>query len=121
MKAVTHLRTLSTTVTIWLSTVERAPLTADEAPVLNFMSVGEPVSVTGTGSGAMWVFKHDALSAEPENGKLRIKIGGRTFTPKLVHSHAEHSPDHDGCGPAGDDGCGHDHEGCGHDADKKDG
>ena len=97
----------SSSVTIWLSTTKREDLEADEAPVLNFMSVGEPVSVTGKGAGAKWVFTHDALAGEPENGKLRIKIGGRTFTPKLVHSHGD---GHDGCGCGHEDGDDHDHD-----------
>jgi hypothetical protein len=75
------------TATIWASTNARADLGLDEAPVLNFASDGKPVQVTGEGEGHMWVFTHEALKGEPHNAKFKLKVGGRTFTPKWAHEH----------------------------------
>ena len=100
----------ATTITIWISDNDRKDMNLDEAPVLTYMSMGDPAEVKGKGGPSKWVFKHDDFAGDVENAKFRLKMGGNTFSPKMAHDHAH---DHD-------KGDGHDHdgEGCGHDDDK---
>jgi hypothetical protein len=56
---------------------------ASEAPVVNLTKGGVQVTMTlasGTGTtGDVWKATHDALKVKPLDGRIRLKIGERTY------------------------------------------
>ena len=77
----------ATTITIWISDNDRKAMGLDEAPVLTYVSMGDPAEVKGAGGPSKWTFKHDDFVGDIENAKFRLKIGGKTFTPRMAHDH----------------------------------
>ena len=77
----------ASTITIWISDNDRKDKDLDEAPILTYMSMGDPAQVKGTGGPSKWTFKHDDFVGKIENAKFRLKMGGKTFTPKMAHEH----------------------------------
>jgi hypothetical protein len=63
---------------------------AAEAPVIN-LAKGIQVPMTpasGAGPQAdVWKATHDALKTDPLDGRLRLKIGGKTYQADLEHEH----------------------------------
>jgi hypothetical protein len=74
-----------------------------EAPVLNLLGesgsirvVGEP-GEGGSGPASAWRFRHEALAEGAHEGRLRLKIDGKIYTPDFVHEHEGHDGDeHEG-------------------------
>lgn len=74
------------------------PTTLTKAPVLNLQTSAGPKQLTATargGSQSEWQFKDASLKDEPEGARLRVVLGGVTYTPDLPHQHEGHSS-HDG-------------------------
>lgn len=80
---------------VWITDGSFGALEPDEAPVLNLVIEGEgSVRIVAEKHEDGWRFVHEAFAGHPENARLNVKIGGRTFTPDLPHGHADHA-DHD--------------------------
>jgi len=58
--------------------------TPDEPPVLNLGGAGGPRQVTGELSNGAWTFR---VEGEPEGARLRLRVGGKSYTPDLPHAH----------------------------------
>ena len=75
------------TVQLWIYDGDVNKCAADEAPVLNAKYASGLVRLTATAGGedCDWLIRDDALKAEPEQARFLLKIGGKTYTPELVH------------------------------------
>lgn len=78
------------TITAYVSDVDMKPV-ASEAPTINLTKGGVQVAMTPVaGSGPTsdsWTATHDALKADPLDGRIRLKIGARTYQPALEDGH----------------------------------
>jgi len=76
------------TMTVWAYAGEAmAEAKLDEPPVLNSVGESGPQQLTAEQDGGAWTFRDDALKGEPEGARLRLRAGGRTYTPALPHAH----------------------------------
>jgi len=74
--------------TVWAYAGEAmADAKLDEPPVLNFVGESGPTQLTAEQAGGAWTFRDDALKGEPEGARLRLRAGGKTYTPALPHAH----------------------------------
>ena len=76
------------TVGLWFYDADMKPCAPDEAPVLNAKYPSGLLRLTATpGDDPEWTIRDDALKAEPEHARFQLKIGGKVYTPDLVHVH----------------------------------
>lgn len=64
------------------------------APVLNLTTKSGPVQIPfeavgagADGTAAQWKARHDALKADPLDGRVRVTIDGKTHQVSLAHEH----------------------------------
>ncbi|MCC7140021.1 MAG: hypothetical protein IT460_16495 [Planctomycetes bacterium] len=78
------------TITAYVSDADMKPI-AVEAPVINLTKGAVQVSMTPlSGSGPKtdaWKATHEGLKIEPLDGRIRVKIGDRTYQVSLEHEH----------------------------------
>jgi predicted small lipoprotein YifL len=78
------------TITAYVSDADMKPV-ASEAPMINLTKGGVQVAMTpAAGSGPTsdsWTATHEALKADPLDGRIRVKIGSKTFQPPLEDEH----------------------------------
>jgi hypothetical protein len=78
------------TLTAYVSDAEMKPV-ASEAPVVNLVKGAVQITMTplsGAGPKAdAWKATHDGLKVEPLEGRVRLKIGDRTYQAPLEHEH----------------------------------
>ncbi len=74
-------------VRIWISSDQGESLAPDGAPVLNAMEGETPTQVEGVLEDGVWVFRHAALNDHQDGARLRLSVGGKTFSPEMPHAH----------------------------------
>jgi hypothetical protein len=78
------------TITAYVYDADMKPV-AVEAPVINLAKGGVQVPMTPlSGAGPKtdaWKATHEALKVEPLDGRIRLKIGDRTYQASLEHEH----------------------------------
>jgi hypothetical protein len=78
------------TLTAYVYDADMSPVDA-EAPVVNLTEGAVQVAmtpVTGAGPRAnAWRAVHEALKAEPLEGRVRLKVGDKTYQASLEHEH----------------------------------
>ena len=75
-------------VSVWLFDGRGAVVTPDTDPVFNVLADAEAVQVKGILVEGAWTFTDaDALGGHVDGARMRVVIGGKTFSPELAHSH----------------------------------
>lgn len=82
-------------VDLYLLDAHMKPVGVAEAPVLNLVHGGRSIGLEGQGSADHWVFSDERLGREPQ-GRLRVRIAGRTYQVPFEHGHDEHGHDEHG-------------------------
>ncbi|MFT5122869.1 MAG: hypothetical protein ACI9TH_003540 [Kiritimatiellia bacterium] len=71
----------------------KTALTLDEAPVLNVTVDGSAIQVPLEGTAATFKAEHEAFAGEPE-GRISLKMAGKTWQVALAHNHDHAGHDH---------------------------
>ena len=75
-------------VEIYLHAEEDDSVKFDGAPELKIMTETGLVVVATTGSGEKYTATHDALKADPLNGRIAVMLGGKPYSPDIpAHAH----------------------------------
>ena len=80
------------TIDLYVFDAELKPMAADAAPLLNLRTGAGPRQLTskkGSEDESHWTWKDEAITGESvhDGARLRLKIGGKTFSPDLPHGH----------------------------------
>jgi hypothetical protein len=87
------------TLSAWVTDADLKPV-AVEAPVVNLTAGGVQVPMMpaagGTSPTDAWTATHEALKADPLEGRIRVKIGDRTYQAAIPHAHGHPALPHGG-------------------------
>jgi hypothetical protein len=81
------------TLTLHVLDAGMKPTSLTTAPVLSLPTTAGPLQLVATVSGSgssEWVFSDQTLKAEPDGARLRVVLGGVTYTPEVPHDQAGH-------------------------------